>query len=249
MDVRPGAAQRLPHDAANDVGDLSGGHHHDAAVLLVGEASVVLDMAVLHGGRIVPALHLDQSRLPDGGLIIALAHIRVLQDVVGIVLVKLGRPLLHGLLGVQHEGQHVVLHLQRPHALHGGHLVLRDDHRHIVAPVPHVAVQQMAVGHVLMARVHGPWMACRGEGDVRHVEAGDDLHHAVDGLGGAGIHGLHEAVGDLRMLDPHVQRVSGHQILIILGPSRGLVESVHADLALSYLTHSGTPPCKRDLTR
>ena len=195
---------------------------------------MVLDVAVLYGGRVVPALHLDKPGLPDGGLIVALLHVRVLQDIVGIVLVKLGRPLLHGLLGVQHEGQHVVLHLQRPHALHGGHLVLRDDHRHIVAPVPHVAVQQMAVGHVLMARVHGPWMARRGEGDVRHVEAGDDLHHAIDGLGGSGIHGLHEAVGDLRVLDPDVQSTGRHPVLVVFCAAGHLIKGIHTGHAFSY---------------
>lgn len=249
MDIRPRAAQCLSHYPADDMGDLGGGHHHDPAVLLIGEAAVVLDMAVLHGGGIVPALHLEQSRLLYGGLIIALAHIRVLQDIVGIVLVELGCAVLHGLLHIQHEGQLLILHLQRPHALHGGHLVLRDDHRHIVAPIPHMAVEQMAVGHVLMAGIHGPRVARRGEHDVRHIEAGDDLHHARDGLGSAGIHRLHKAVGDLRVLDAHIQRVLGHQILVILGASCGLVKGVHPDLALSYLTHSDTPPCKRDLTR
>ena len=210
---------------------------------------MVLDVAVLHGGRVVPALYFHKARLLNGGLIVALLHVGVLQDVAGKALMQLGRTLLHGLLDIQHEGQLLILHLQRPHALHGGHLVLGDDHRHIVAPVPHMPVQQMAVGHVLMARIHRPRMARRGEGDVRHVEAGDDLHHPVDGLGGAGIHGLHEAVGDLRVLDAHIQCVPGHHILIILGTSCGLVEGVHPDLALSNLTHSGTPPYQRDQSR
>ena len=38
----------------------------------------VLDMAVLHGRRAVPALYLDKARLPDGFLIITLADHGVL---------------------------------------------------------------------------------------------------------------------------------------------------------------------------
>lgn len=52
MDIRPRTAQGLSHDAADDVGDLRGGHHHDPPVLFIGEAAVVLDVAVLHGGRV-----------------------------------------------------------------------------------------------------------------------------------------------------------------------------------------------------
>ena len=41
MDIRPRTAQRLSHHAADDMGDLGGGHHHDPAVLLIGEAAVL----------------------------------------------------------------------------------------------------------------------------------------------------------------------------------------------------------------
>ena len=221
------------------MGDLGGGHHHNAAVLLIGEAAVVFDVAVLHGGRVVPALDLDKARLLNGGLIVALPHVGVLEDVVGVILVELGRAVLHGLLHVQHEGQLVILYLQRPNALHGGHLILGDDHRHIVAVVPHVAVQQVTVGHVLMAGVHGPGMACRGEAVLRHIEAGQHLDHTGDGLRRRLVNGLDEAVGDGRMLDADVQRPCGHTVLVVFCPPGGLVKGVHADLALSHLAHIG----------
>jgi len=194
-------------------------------------------MAVLHGGGVVPALHLDKARLLDGSLIVALLHVGVLEDVVGELLMELGRTLLHSLLHVQHEGQLLIFHLQGADALHGGHLILGDDHRHIVAPIAHMAVQQVAVRHVLMAGIHGPGMARRGEGDIRHVKAGQHLHHAVDGLGGGGIHRLDEAVGDLRVLDADVQGVLGHLILIVFRPACRLVIGVHTDLASSDFTH------------
>ena len=242
LNIRPGTAQRLSHHPADDMGDLGGGHHHDAAVLLIGEAAVVFDVAVLHGGRVVPALDLDEARLLNGGLIVTLLHVGVLEDVAGVVLVELGRAVLHGLLHVQHKGQLVVLHLQRPDALHGGHLVLGDDHRHIVAVIPHMTVQQIAVSHVLVAGVHGPGMARRGEAVLRHVEAGQHLDHAGDGLRRRLVDGLDEAVGDGRMPDAGVQRPRRHTVLVIFRPPGGLVKGVHADLALSHLAHMRMPP-------
>ncbi len=99
------------------MGDLGGRHHDDTAVFLIGKAAVVLDVAVLHSRRVVPALHLDEPRLLNGGLIVALADIGVLEDVVGISLMELGRAGLHGLLHVQHEGKLIILHLQGADAL------------------------------------------------------------------------------------------------------------------------------------
>ena len=241
-DVAPGAAQGLAHHPADDVGNLGGGHHGDAAVFLIGEAPVILNVAVLHRGGVVPALYLDEARLPDGGLIVALLHVGVLEDVVGKGLVELGRTGLHGLLGVQHQGKLLILHLQSPDALHGGHLVFRDDHGHVVAVVADVPVQKMPVRHVLVSRVHGPGVTGGGEGMLRHVEAGQDLYHAGDRLRSGLIHRLHEAVGNGGVLDAHIQRVPGHQILVIFGASGGLVKSVHPDLPFSNLSHEWCPP-------
>ena len=70
-DVRPRAAQRLPDDTPDDVRDLRGARQDEAAVFAVAEAAVILDVAVLHGGRIVPALDANQARLLNGLLIVA----------------------------------------------------------------------------------------------------------------------------------------------------------------------------------
>ena len=214
-DIAPRAAQRLSHHTADDMGDLGRGYHRDTAVLLVGEAAVVFDVAMLHRGRLIPALHLNEARLLNGGLIVARLHIGVLEDVVGVGLVEPGSVRLHGLLHIQHEGQLLVFHLQRPDALHGGHLVFCNDHRHVVAVVADVPVQQVAVRHVLMAGVHGPGVARRGERVLRHVETGQYLHHAGDLLRRRGVHRLDEAVGNGGVLDADIQRITGITIVLI----------------------------------
>ena len=76
--VCPRTPKRLTDDAADDVRNLRGGNDDDAPVFLVGIAAVVFNVAVLHGGGIVPALDLDESGLLNGLLIISLADIRVL---------------------------------------------------------------------------------------------------------------------------------------------------------------------------
>ena len=144
---------------------------------------------------------------------------------------------LHGLLYIQHEGQLFILHLQCPHALHGSHFVLCDDHRYIVAIVAHMTIQQQTIRHVLMTGVHRPRVACRGERNVGHIKAGQHLHHAVNSLGGRGVHALDITVGDLRVLDAGIQRISGHQIFIVFGSACGFIVAVNTNLLLAYFTH------------
>ena len=100
-----------------------------------------------------------------------------------------------------------------------------------------MTVQQMPVSHVLMARVHGPRVACRRECDIRHIKAGQHLYHAVDLLRSAGVDGLDDAVGNVRMLDTDIQRILRHQILIVFCPPGRLVIGVHANLSFSDFTH------------
>ncbi|CAN4038416.1 Ribose ABC transporter permease protein, partial [Dysosmobacter welbionis] len=175
--LAPGQTQCLPHHPADDVGDLGGGDHHHPARLLIGEAAVVFNVAVLDSGGVVPALHPDQARLLDGGLIVASADICVLQNIAGAVLVDLWGIRLHGLLHVQNEGQLLILHLQRPDGLSGSYLVLRDDGGDVVAVIPHVMVQQQPVRHVLVGGICGPGVSRCGEAVIGHVEASQDLHH------------------------------------------------------------------------
>ena len=234
LDIRPGAAQSLPHNPADDMGNLGGGNHHHPAVFFIGITAVVFNVAVLHRGGVVPPFHLDETRLLNGGGIVALADVRVLEDISGIILMDLRRVRLHGLLNVQHEGQFLILHLQCPDALHGRHLVLRDDHGHIVAVVADMAVQQVAVRHILMTGVHGPGVARRGKGNIRYVKAGQHLHHAVDGLRRRRIHGLYKAVCDLRVFDPDVQSTGRHPVLVVFCAAGHLIKGIHTGHAFSY---------------
>ena len=47
---------------------------------------------------------------------------------------------LHRLLHIQHERQHVILDLERAHALHRGNLVFRNDDGDFISVVPHMPV-------------------------------------------------------------------------------------------------------------
>ena len=209
------------------MGNLRGGYYYNSPVFLIGIAAVVFNMAVLHGGGLVPALHPKQSRLPDGGSVIALPHIRVLEDIAGKPLVELRRVRLYGLLHIQHKGQLLIFHLQRPERLIGRHLVFRNDCGDIIAVIADMAVEQMPVRHILMSRVHGPRMTCRWKRKVRHIKAGQHLDHPVNGLRRRGVNGAHKAVGDLCVLHPQIQSPGGHPVLIILRAARYLIIGVH----------------------
>ena len=91
-----------------------------------------------------------------------------------------------------------------------------------------------------MGRVHRPRVAGRGERDVRHVEAGQDLHNAGDLLGLADVDRLDEAMRNGRMLDSDEQRILRGQIIIVFCPAGCLVKGVDTNLALAYDVHSVT---------
>ena len=97
-------------------------------------------MAVLDHRGFVPALDFDQTFFFDCLVVVALCHGRVLEDVAGAFLVNLRRVRLHRLLHIQHERQHVILDLERAHALHRGNLVFRNDDGDLVSVVPHMPV-------------------------------------------------------------------------------------------------------------
>ena len=147
---------------------------------------------------------------------------------------------LHRFLHVQHERQHVVLDLQSAHALHRRDLVFRDDDGDLVPIVAHVPVQQMPVGNVLMAGVHRPRVTGRREGDVRHVEAGQHLDHALDGLSRRGVDRLDVAMGNFRVLDPRIERARRHPVFVIFGSAGRFVKRVDTNLAFAYDAHTLT---------
>ena len=232
-DLAPGQSQRLPHHPADDVGNLSGTDHHDPPRLLIGKATVVFDMTVLDGGGVVPALDFNKSRLLPGLLIVAIADAGVLDDIVRELLMNLGSAVLHGFLHIQHKGQFLILHLQGADTLGRRHLVLRDDHRHIISVITDMTVQQHAVRDVLVARVRRPGMARRREWDIGNVEAGQDPHHTGYGLRLRDVDGLYKPVGDGGMENFGHQGAAVAQIVHILGPAGGLFIGVHPGHAFS----------------
>ena len=71
VNVCPRTADGLSADTSDYMGDLGGCGAHDAAVLFVSKAAVILNVAMLNGGRVVPALDLDQAGLFDRLFVIA----------------------------------------------------------------------------------------------------------------------------------------------------------------------------------
>ena len=155
------------------------------------------------------------------------------QQVAGAVLVDLGSIGLQGLLGIQNEGQLLVLDLDGTQCLVSDDGVLCDDDSDVITVVTDVLVQQLAVSDVLMMGVGGPGVTRGGESDVGNIEAGQDLDDAGHSLSGGGVDGLDEAVGDLGVQDLHDQSIAGQQVLDVLGAAGGLVIGIHADGAFA----------------
>ena len=232
----PVDAQRLPHHAPHDVGDLRGGHHLHPVALQLGKADEVLDVTVLHHRRLVPAFNLYEPRLPDGLLIVAQADLGVLQDVVGKVFMQLGRAFLHGLLNVQHKGVFLVLHFDLLQSLGRGHLVLGHHGGDIVSVEAHPVRQYEPVCHVLVGRVRGPGMPRRGIIVLfLEIEAGQYLHHARHPLSLGGVDGHDPSVGYGRMQQPGDIGPSVAQVVGIPGAPSDLVKGIHALNALSRI--------------
>ena len=178
-DQTPVDAQRLADDPADDVRDLGGGGYRDPLSLFFGKADEVLNMAVLHHRRFIPAFHLDEARLLNRLFIVALADLCVFEDIVGELFMQQRRAVFHGFLHVQHEGIFLILHPDQAKRLRGSHLVLRHHRRDVVSVEAHAFRQDQAVCHVLVGRIRGPGMSRRREIMLfLQVETGQDLHHA-----------------------------------------------------------------------
>ena len=70
-----------------------------------------------------------------------------------------------------------------------------------------------------------------------HIEAGQHLHNAGNGLRRRFVDRLDEAVCNGGMLDAHIERTVRHLVLIVFGASGDLVERIDADLTFSYFAH------------
>ena len=76
-------------------------------------------------------------------------------------------------------------------------------------------------------------MPSRGEVVLRHVEAGDDLHHSGDLLRLRCVHRSHISVGDIRMKHLRHIYIAVAQIIHILRAPGHLLEGVHPFYTLS----------------
>ena len=245
--VAPGPAQRLAHDAPDDVRYLRRGHDRDAPAVHVGPAVVVFDVAVLHGGRIVPALDPDEPGLLDGAFKVAGAYAGMAQDIARESLVQLRRAGLHGLLRVEDEGQLLVLDLYLPQGLRRRELVHSHDHGHVVAPEAHVVGEQQAVRDVLMLRLGGPGVARRWKVVFRHVKAGEDGLDAVHLPGPFRVDGLHPRVRALGVQHLCDQGVPVTEVGRVLCPACGLVFCVYAWHTFACIAQNAAPPFKQIL--
>jgi len=137
-------------------------------------------MAVLDGRRIVPSFYLDQSLFLGSVFVIAVMNRGMGQDIVRELLMKLGSSVLHGLLRIQYKRQRFIFHFNQAHSLNCGDLVFRNDSRHIIAVVAHMADKKVPVGNILMRRIQGIRMSGSRERIIRHVEACNDLNDSWD---------------------------------------------------------------------
>ena len=239
-DIAPRSAQCLTDDTPYDMGDLCGCDHDDTAILFISEAAVVLDMAVLDGRGLIPAFDLDEACFLYRALIITDTGHRMLQDIVRELFVQLRRAVLHRFLSVQHKGKLLILYREGAHALYGGDFVIGDDDGNVVAPVADVGVQQLSVRDVLMPRVHRPRVSRGGEGDVRHVKAGQHFDDPGDLHRSGGVDRLDDRVRLLGVLDTRVKRVFRHTVLIVFGPAGRLIVAVYSGFASSDFIHELT---------
>ena len=234
-DLPPRDAERLPADAADDVGNLGGGDDDDPSLLHVGVGDGLLDVAMLDRLGVVFPLEYPQGRVRLHDLVevpLADREMAVRQQVVGVLLMNGPRAGRERLPDGGDGRVLLVFHADEPRGAGSGHLVLRDDRGDVVAVDAHPPVKQHAVGDVLVRGLYRPGMAGGGVLDLRRIEAGDDLHHAGDLLGLREVEGFHQPVGDRAAHDLGDQAVRGAQIVGVPGPAGHLLICVHAGDAL-----------------
>ena len=203
----------------------------------MGDADMVFNVAVLNDRRVIPFVHAEQSRLPDRGGIVAPADVGVPEHVAGELPVELRRTLSHCLLRIEHEGQRLIGDGDGAGSLRSGDLVLRDDDGDVVAIVADVAVQQAAVGDVLMRRLDRPGVSGSRELDIRDIKAGVDGDDTGDGFRLFGIDGGDIAVRDGGAHDARNKCAAGTEIVRVSGSAGRLVAGIHADDALTCAAH------------
>ena len=107
-----------------------------------------------------------------------------------------------------------------------------------------MTVEQQPVGYVLMMGIGGPGVPCGGKGKIRHIKAGENLHHAGNLLRLGGVHPFHHAVGNGGVDNPRDQSGTVAEIVGVFRPAGGLVKGVHTEHALTYgFAHTASSSC------
>ena len=165
------------------------------------------------------------------------------RDVGRHFLVKLGRALLRGLLGIDHRIQGVVVHVDQVEGVPGGGTRLRHDHRDPVTRVPHPVGGEQRVGRDLEIAIrHVP-----GAGDrielVLQVRSGVNGHDARCLLCLSDVHILESGVRIRATEDRGVQEarqlhvigvrgLAGDESRVLAPLDAGAKERCHAGLPL-----------------
>ena len=231
--------------------DRRGGGNDDAPALHLREADVVFNVAMLHGGGIIPSFHPDEARLLDCSIIIALIDARMRKNVVRIFLMQLRRAGLHCLLGIQHKREFLIFHLDRTQRFCRRDLVFSDDGGNIIPIEANAARQKQPVRHILMVRVRRPRVPCRGEFIFRHIKAGHNFNHSLDFFRRARVDGLHHAVCNRGMQHFSNKRIPVTKVIRIARPAGDLVKRIHALFALSNLSliHISAPLAEKIIVK
>ncbi len=146
----------------------------------------------------------------------------VVHDCVDVVLVpfmKLRSACGHGVLGVEHGGQFLVLHFDEGESLFRRSFVHRRHGGHLVPDIPHGVLGQ----HVFV-------VSRRRDAVLRigHVGAGEHRQDPVQRFGPGRVDALDPAMGDGGTEDLAVNHVRERDIARINGPSRHFVVGVDA---------------------
>ena len=222
----PGQAQGLGHDAPDDVGDLGGGvHHHPAVGVHEGVGAHGLDVAVLDDAGLVVALE-DDFRILELGFHVSKLDPEGADDVARPVLVEEGGALLHGVLGGEHVGQHLVLDLDEVQGLLRREQVLGHHRRDGIAHEAGLVGEDQPVLDIPVPGIQGPGVPRRGELDLRQVRGGQYRHHAGQGLGLGGIDARNPGVGMGAAEDLAHQHVPLEEVVRVHGAAGDLGDGI-----------------------
>ena len=234
LHLAPAQAQGLGDDAPHDVRDLGGGVDDDAAVAVhEGEGGLVLQVAVLDdAGLELPFEH------PVGG-----AELRVdvpvlgaerADDVAGPLLVQHRGAFLHGVLGGEHERQHLVLHVDEVQRLLGREQVHRHHRGDGVAHEPGLLGEDQPVGHIPVGHVQGPGVPGGAELAGGQVLGQDDRLDPGQGPGPVRVDAGDPGMGVGAAQDLAHQHAPLEEVLGVAGPARHLGDGVQPLDALAH---------------